>query len=121
MITIGTLSFNPQTDNIENIKRAIESFIPTKKEKIEVVLKDFTLNQEAVRNLYLPLVRYAQSLKKDVYCIMPHTMASHLTRNQKLMFVDPAFLNEFKFKRIEFTLPYHPEYKPKFVKTSSDL
>ena len=121
MIHVGTLTFNPQTEDPEVIKRAIESFIPTKKDKIEVVLKDFTLNQEAVRNLYLPLVRYTQSLKKDVYCIMPHTMASHLTRNQKLMFVDPAFLNEFKFKRIEFTLPYSPKYKPKFVKTSSDL
>jgi hypothetical protein len=121
MINIGKLTFNPQTEDVESIKKAIDNFMPSAKEKIEVVLKDFSLKQEDVRKLYLPLVQYAQSLSKDVYCIMPHTMASHLTRNQKLMFVDPAFLNEFKFKRIEFTLPYSPKYKPKFVKTSSDL
>lgn len=121
MIKFSDLSFDPQSDSIESIQKALDKYSYQIKDKIWVVWKDYSLNQDIVRSYYLPIVRYAQALGHPVYCIMPHNMAMHLVRDKKLMFVDPAFLNEFKFKQIEFTLPYNPSYKPKSVKSSQDL
>ncbi len=121
MIKFSNLVLDPQKDSEESIKKAFDQYVYNSQDKIWVVWKDYSLNQESVRELYLPYVQYAQSLGHPVYCIMPHNMASHLVKNKKLMFVDPAFLNEFKFKEIQFTLPYSPKYKPKSVKTSQDL
>lgn len=121
MIKFNGLSFDPQKDNEADIKAAIKNYKFKVNDKLWFVWKDYSLNQDTVREFYLPYAQYAQSCGHDVYCIMPHNMAMHLVRNKKLMFVDPAFLNEFKFKQIEFTLPYSPKYKPKSVKTTQDL
>ncbi len=121
MLKFNGYSFDPKKDNELEIKKAIDAYIFSVKDKMWFVWKDYSLTQEDVRTYYLPYAQYAQSKGHDVYCIMPHDMAKHLVRNKKLMFVDPAFLNEFKFKQIEFTLPFKPKYKPKSVMSTDEL
>ena len=121
MIKINGLTFDPQKDDASKIQEQMDHYTFSIKNKIWFIWKDYSLNQDLVREYYLPFSQYAQSKGHNVYCIMPHDMSKHLVRNKKLMFVDPTFLNEFKFKQIEFTLPFKPKYKPKSVISTDEL
>ena len=104
MLIIQNQSFDPRLSDHEAIKRLMEQSIASK--IINVEWFDFSLNQAVALEVYLPLIQYAQSLGYDVHCLMSVDMSKHLVRYKHLMFVDPLFLRKFKFKDIQFKLPW---------------
>ncbi len=107
MIVLETEKLDPRNMDANEIKNRLLSFKESGHDKVTVEWFDLSLDQAEAKLKYLPLVHYAQEIGLSVYCVMSQRMSENLVRYKKLMFVDTLFLLKFKFKEINFTLPYH--------------
>ena len=113
MIVLETLKLDPRNQSYEEIQTQVLKFKESEHKKVTVEWFDISMNQDEALEKYLPIVKYAQSIGLDVYCVMSQRMSESLVRYRKLMFVDPLFLLKFKFKEISFTIPY---YRPDLMR-----
>ena len=113
MIVLETLKLDPRLLSFEEIQTEVLKYKESGQNKVTVEWFDLSMDQEEALDKYLPIVKYAQSLNLNVYCVMSQRMSESLVRYKKLMFVDPLFLLKFKFKEISFTIPY---YRPDLMR-----
>jgi hypothetical protein len=106
MIILDKEKLDPRNVDPNEIRNSLLAFKTSGQTKVTVEWFDLSLNQEEAQASYLPLVHYAQEIGLNVYCVMSQKMCESLVRYKRLMFVDTLFLRKFKFKEINFTIPY---------------
>lgn len=113
MIVLDKEKLDPRNMDLNEIRNSLLAFKTLGHTKVTVEWFDLSLDQNEAQTSYLPLVHYAQEIGLNVYCIMSQRMCESLVRYKKLMFADTLFLRKFKFKEINFTIPY---YRPDLMR-----
>jgi hypothetical protein len=113
MIVLDKEKLDPRNMDPNEIRNNLLAFKTSGHTKVTVEWFDLSLDQNEAQTSYLPLVHYAQEIGLNVYCIMSQRMCESLVRYKKLMFADTLFLRKFKFKEINFTIPY---YRPDLMR-----